>query len=582
MTRVALLCLALLALLAGAGAGAGRAPAAKAQLPCGLPDRQPLWVDFADGSVPFWSTVFARPGIVAGAANFIVPPQLRAGGAKTIYFDLNFHVRMGSPSAPVDSASVTDRADRLFDTAAQSSGCDHPLIALNELFGAQTPTPWTPTTAQYRANVLAFVQRLAARGARPFLLLSNRPYTHGEAGDWWLEVARYADLVPEVYFSGPSVWKQGVSKGSLRLRSTLRTRIADLAEIGVPATRIGVMLTFSSTPKAGGREGLAPLSRWLDVVKWEALAAKAVARDTGIASVWSWGWGTWSVAGNDPDKPLAACVWLWTRDASLCDAPGAAAGKGFDISLAVGGAIPAGALCVLGQASLWRSVVTALTRVTDDAEIATSAGLQRLVLAEAANVSTDRVLAAERAVVADRFGGSRAAYVAALNRAHATVATARAILADELRRRQISASLRIAAPRSVDVADYYARYDGASARLVRSSRPLAWLGGRRSGVALAATAPERVFGLRANAPVVVDGATVTAAGETAPLGSFPLAAAAPTIRAALTEVARVDAYRTWLSRRANQALPRLECANDIFPQPTPVDLTSWLSFLALG
>ena len=102
------------------------------------------------------------------------------------------------------------------------------LIALNELFGAQTPTPWTPTTAQYRANVLAFVQRLAERGARPFLLLSNRPYTHGEAADWWLQAARYADLVPEVYFNGPSVWKQGVAAGSLRLRSTLRTRIDDL------------------------------------------------------------------------------------------------------------------------------------------------------------------------------------------------------------------------------------------------------------------------------------------------------------------------------------------------------------------
>ena len=88
-----MLCFALL----GAGAAVPRAQAAGTQLPCGLPEQQPLWVDFADGSVPFWSTVFARPGIVGAAANLIVPPQLRAAGAKTIAFDLNFHTRMGSP-----------------------------------------------------------------------------------------------------------------------------------------------------------------------------------------------------------------------------------------------------------------------------------------------------------------------------------------------------------------------------------------------------------------------------------------------------------------------------------------------------
>ena len=107
-----------------------------------------------------------------------MPPQLRAKGAQTVYFDLYLNNRVGTPSKPADPAAIQARADKLFDTAVTSSGCDHPLIAENELFGAQLPTPWTPTTAQYRANVLAFLQRLAERGARPFLLLSNRPYTH--------------------------------------------------------------------------------------------------------------------------------------------------------------------------------------------------------------------------------------------------------------------------------------------------------------------------------------------------------------------------------------------------------------------
>ena len=236
------------------------APTPPARCRAGSPKQQPLWVDYADGMVPFWSTIFARPGIVGAASNFIVPPQLRAKGAKTVYFDLYLGNRVGTASKPADPSVVEARADKLFDTAAVSSGCATPLIALNELAGANLPTPWTPTTAQYRANVLALVQRLAERGARPFLLLPKRPYTHDEAADeWWRQAAEVADLVPEVYFSGPSVAKQGAVLGSRRLRGVMRTRMEDLIQIGIPTSRLGMMLQFSSTHGAGGREGLQPL-----------------------------------------------------------------------------------------------------------------------------------------------------------------------------------------------------------------------------------------------------------------------------------------------------------------------------------
>src|SRR4029077_8437009 len=100
-----------------------------------------------------------------------------------------------------------------------------------------------------------------------------------------------ADLVPEIYFSGPAISNRGAVQGSRRLRATMRNRLGSLIEIGVPTNRLGMMLTFSSTPKAGGREGLQPLSKWLDVVKWEGLAAKQVATELQVASVWSWGGG---------------------------------------------------------------------------------------------------------------------------------------------------------------------------------------------------------------------------------------------------------------------------------------------------
>src|SRR5262245_52125501 len=79
----------LVGLLSSAQAApSGRAPAAKGKGECGLPSKRPLWIDFGDGSVPFWE-LFAQPGLVSAAANFRYPPQIRARGGNTIYFDLN-------------------------------------------------------------------------------------------------------------------------------------------------------------------------------------------------------------------------------------------------------------------------------------------------------------------------------------------------------------------------------------------------------------------------------------------------------------------------------------------------------------
>jgi hypothetical protein len=573
----------LLALLAvGAGVARGGGPAGPLPLPCGLPQAQPLWVDYADGMVPFWSTIFARPGIVGAASNFIVPPQLRAKGAQTVYFDLYLNNRVGTPSKPADPSTIQDRADKLFDTAVSSSGCDHPLIAENELFGAQLPTPWTATTAQYRANVLAYLQRLAERGARPYLLLSNRPYTHDQDADaWWQAASQVADIVPEVYFSGPSISKQGAVAGSRRLRATMRTRMEDLIQVGVPTNRLGMMLTFSSTPKAGGREGLQPLSKWLDVVKWEALAAKQVAAELHLASIWSWGWAAFNPAGNDPDKPKAACAWLWTRDHALCDAP-ALAGKDFDPSLDVGATLPAGTLCLLGSTKLLANDVAALNRLTGDRDLAYSAELQHAVLVEAASVDPKLVAQAEVNTILDHFGGSRAAYLAALGRAKATPSLARTILADELRRRAVQATLHVAAPTTAGLQQWYATYAASLARPVRAAKAVPWLGNLRSGIAVTGVAPARLLALVAGETVKIDGVEVTALGETAPLGSFPFAQAAPSVRLAFVAQERDAAFAVWARKRENQSLGRLTCQHDQPPQPATVDLTDWLPYLSLG
>jgi hypothetical protein len=590
VNRILVLGLALLAVGLGVARGGGTGlgwtePATAASqlpLPCGLPQVQPLWIDYADGGVPFWSTIFARPGVVGAASNFIIPPQLRAKGAQTVYFDMYLNNRVGTPSKPADPSVIKARADKLFDIAVTSSGCDHPLMAENELFGAQLPTPWTPTTAQYRANVLAFLQRLAERGARPFLLLSNRPYTHDEAADdWWREVAKVADLVPEVYFSGPSVSNQGAVAGSRRLRATMRTRMEDLIQIGIPTNRIGMMLTFSSTPGAGGRESLKPLGKWLDVVKWESLAAKQIATDLQIATVWSWGWAAFNPKGNDPEKPQVACTWLWTRDHSLCDAP-ALAGKELDPSLDVGVTLPAGTVCVLGKTPLLANDVAALSRLTGDRDLAFSAELQHAVLVEAKAIDPREIARVERNAILDHFGGSRAAYTTALARAKVTQALARRILADELRRRAVEANLRTPPPTGPQLQAWYTTYEPKAARPVRAAKPVAWLGNAKTGLAIQGAAPGRLLTLDAGAKATIDGVQVTALGEPAPLGSFPFAQAAPAIRKAFVDQLKKGAFATWIRQRQNQALGSLTCQHDQQPQPATVDLTDWAPYLSLG
>ena len=64
-----------------------------------------------------------------------------------------------------------------------------------------------------------------------------------------------------------------------------------------------------------------PRSRWFDVSKWQAFAARQVARELRLSHVWSWGWAQRDERSRDPDKTYAACVWLWARDPGLCDAP---------------------------------------------------------------------------------------------------------------------------------------------------------------------------------------------------------------------------------------------------------------------
>ena len=572
----------LLVIVLAVCAGFAAAPHRAAADTCGVPDKGTIWVDFADGSVPFWQE-FARPGVIAAAANFLYPPQLRAYGARTIYFDLNFRLRVGTPLEPYDPALVINRANRLYSTAAMSSGCTQPVIAENELNGANLVTPWTANNAAYRRNVLIYVQTLSALGARPVILVPSAPYMGDVAGDWWRELVKYADVVRESYFAAPSIAKQGPVEGSRSLRMMFRKRVSEFTSAGLPTSKLGLMLGFQTTRGSGGREGASRRS-WLEVTKLQALAAKQVASEVGLRSVWSWGWATWTPGEQDADKPAAACVYLWARSQGLCNGP-AAGGKGFDASLAEGQLVlPSGTRCTLYGRPVTERAIATLRPIAGDPDVAFSTAFAQVVTSLQAPLKPKQVSDAEKAVVASRFGGSYAAYRAALAKAHASAAAARAVIADELRRVAIESRFRVGGPSAADIREFYATYAQTPVRLVETKTRAPWLGRRTRGYALEGSAPQQLFSLGGSGwrsiRTMLGTFRVRPLDDPLPLGALPLDLARPVIVNALQALARSDRYESWLLAREAVLGEQAVCRRDVQPEPAAVDLTDYLPFLA--
>ena len=525
-----------IALAAGAFAAAA-GPAAAG--PCGLPDTKPFWVDYG---APELLERFGRPGVIVAGAGDVYPPKARALGAKTVYWDNYLNTRVGTPSTPAHQDLLPARAQRVFDFAVLSAGCPDPVIVMNELFGASTPTPWTPTITRYRANVLEWARLLKAKGGHPVLLVSSEPYTGGEAGQWWRELAQVADIALEKYFNAPAVHRAGPELGSRRMRTSMRNSFAKLFAIGVPPAKLGVVLAFQTKRGSGGREGLEPAGAWFEVAKLQALAAKQVARELGLAHIWSWGWGFFNEEARDPDKLGAACVWLWARDRSLCSAEKLP--ERFDRDLRAGQIdMPAGVRCALGDATIRTNEIAVLARVTGDPDLALTVLYGRLVQQRAASVGPGDVRAAERAIVLRRFGGSRRAYLAALARVRAGPAVALGAIADELRRETIKARLRAPAPSAAEIAEFAVTYAGTQIRDIPGA-----------------------------------GAVPGVAPET-PLGLLSETVARRVIVRALRHAARTGAYDVWAEKRQHAALAELRCTRDRLPSVGTARITSWLPFL---
>ena len=551
---------------------------------CGIPDANPLWVDFAGHDAPMPQ----KPSLtLAFTSGTVKPAEARANGAATVFFDLNFNNRVGTPTEPADPVLIESRADRLFDFAVSVTGCQTPWIALNELFGAQTPTPWTTTTAQYRANTLALVRRLKARGAIPAVTIANPPYTGGDAAQWWRDLAAEALLIRQVFFTSPNVPRLhalGPVRASRSMRSGMRSLVRKFTGIGIPASRVALELQFQSAPGTGGREGLQPRSKWLEIVKLEALAARQVTNELKTHSIWSWGWATFSQAGIDRDKGEAVCVYLWVRDPRLCSGPGAA-GPQFDASLTVGQLnLPAGVICTLPAGPIRESAVAPLARAIGDRDVAASVILERLVLQQEIELDARSVLAAELAFVDDHFNGSVGAYLAALTKVRLTRTAARGLLLDELRRDAVRARFQPPKPSASAIAEFHITYAGLRARFVETARPVDWLGFRTRGIAVETFAPARIFSLarRGRVRTIHGLIEVDPLGDTVLLGTIPLPDARAAIESSLSRFARVSVYESWLANAEVRALSEAVCIGDQLPAPAALTLDDLLPFTASG
>jgi hypothetical protein len=201
-------------------------------------------------------------------------------------------------------------------------------------------------------------------------------------------------------------------------------------------------------------------------------------------------------------------------------------------------------------------------------------------------VTTEQVLSAERVVVSTRFHGSDSAYHAALRSAHASLAIARGVIADELRRAKIQGRLAAPVPSSAAISAFYLAYPDVLTRPVSASPAPVWLGGRKRGLALSSLAPPSVFTLpggRKSRVRTMDGSyLVRPLGETMPLGAVPLDRARPAISAALRQFARGAAFDRWTTQRQTGLLESAICRRDDLPQAGSVELATFLPFLAIS
>jgi len=268
---------------------------------------------------------------------------------------------------------------------------------------------------------------------------------------WWRQVAQVASIVREVYFGAPKIYKLGIVQGSRTIRQMFRAGAGDFhldrdpafeARDHAPASRHDG-LRRARTPAAG--------EQWFELTKLQALAARTVAKRAPPRVRLVPGAGRRGRGRDDPDKHANACVYLWTRNPKLCDAPRMRRARVEHRSDRGPVDLPAG----LALHREWKPGAlgprASISRLTQDPQPPSRLAYGRAVASSYAQVNSKAILDAEKAVIALHFGGSRAAYIAALRHDRASVAIARGIIETSFAGRR---SRRAFASEALDVRDF--------------------------------------------------------------------------------------------------------------------------------
>ena len=353
------------------------------------------------------------------------------------------------------------------------------------------------------------------------------------------------------------------------MRQAFRRRLLAFTELGVPVDRLGLMLGFQSGRGAAGREGLEPTSAWLDYVKVQALAAREIAAETGIATIWSWGWGTFGPQSADADKAAAACVYLWARDPQLCDAPTRLPADSFDPSLAQGPIVlEQGSICETGDGRIEDGDLAVMTAIWRNRGRAFTHLLARIAEEAEAGVPEDEIDAAEARIVAQRFGGDPAAYNAAVAALGLNARLARALIADQLRRGYLVGLVPVPPPLVHGGRHPLRRRGAASGRAACGSRPP-----RRGCAARRPGRPSRAWrrprssraGRAARSPSARDDGRfrVRILAKRERMRDVPLATVYPQLADVLRERARERGLDGWLLTLQRNALATAVCQKDV-------------------
>ena len=323
--------------------------------------------------------------------------------------------------------------------------------------------------------------------------------------------------------------------------------------------------------------GLKPAQAWLEVVKWQALAARQVAQELHFSTIWSWGWTSYDGQRGSRLRPRPRACGSGRAHLALQRARAAQARAGTRRSTEGQLVFPRGAQCIVGK----DRIVAVVDLAARDADRRPRARVQRAVRAH------DRVAARARHARGGARGGARAdRRPLRRHRARRTARRSRGRTSRSPSRGR-SSPTSCGARSSRERHAHVRRADGGAGRRPSTSRTRtcssaqvkakpapSWLGGKTKGYALEVVAPSSVFRLGARGETRRSGRSRASSrcvrwARRSRSGRCRSRSSRPAIRVALDSFAQGDAFEEWTTKVQTAALATTICRGDDLPAPGP-------------